>query len=258
MTYLVDTYNARSDKSKSNLEGLTEDKEKLVVQYVPLVKYVVGRMAINLPPGMDNDDLISIGCWGLIDAAKKFDHSRGVQFKTYAMTRIRGSILDELRRLSLGGQALCRKAQMLEKAFARVEAAKTRPATTEEVAADLEMTKDEVEKMIAEVNMSFMVSLDNHYNSEDDGESKAASIADTNAPEVDFDIQLTERKEQLEKALDSLQDQERLVISLYYYEELTLKEIAKIVKVSESRISQIHGKAIFQLKNKLKRSDLLD
>ncbi|HAR64504.1 MAG: FliA/WhiG family RNA polymerase sigma factor [Candidatus Margulisiibacteriota bacterium] len=257
MTYLADTYKINEKEKKASSVALSVEKEHLVIQYIPLVKYVVGRMGINLPPGLDNDDLVSIGCWGLIDAAKKFDENRGVQFKTYAMTRIRGSILDELRRLSLGGQALCRKAQMLEKAFAKVELQKGKPASVEEVAAVLQISKDDVDKLMAEVNLSFLLSLDTNNSYGEEGDNKVDTIVDQNAEGIDVFIQKNEQREMLERALDCLSDQEKMVINLYYYEELTLKEIAKILKVSESRISQIHGKAIFHLKTKLKRHDVV-
>lgn len=252
MSYIVESYGSKGNK-RSSFVPLSDEKEQLIIQYVPLVKYVVGRMSINLPPGMDRGDLVSIGCWGLIDAAIKYDESKGAKFKTYAMTRIRGSILDELRKQSLGGQALCRKAQMLEKAFKKVEIETGKPATEAQVAKELEISKEKVNKLIAEVNGSFLVSLDEKYSSDEDSESRIDSLVDSKSKNIEDVVAKNEQKEMLAGALNYLPEQERMVVSLYYYDELTLKEIAKILKVSESRISQIHSKAIIHLKTRLKK-----
>lgn len=250
MSYLIDSY-----KSSENLKkGLPKEKEDLVIQYIPLVKYVVGRMSVNLPPGMDRTDLISIGSWGLIDAAMKFNAAKGVKFKTYAMTRVRGAILDDLRRQSLGGQALCRKAQMLEKAFTKLEREQGRPATEAEVAIELELTEEKIHKMVAEVNGSFQISLDDTISGEDDTETRVSTIEDKKSDSTETRVFKKEQKSILAGAINVLPDKERLVVSLYYYEELTLKEIAKILEVSESRVSQIHSKAILHLKAKLKNN----
>lgn len=233
-------------------------RDKLIVDHLDLVKYVVNRMTINLPPGIDKNDLISIGSWGLIDAAQKFDPRKGVLFKTYALTRIRGSILDELRRLSLGGQALCRKTRNLEKATQAVEIRKGGPASEDEIAEELDMTTDELQQLYSDVSRSFLISLDAQSGDDDKSDTGLSNLADHRSPDPSQIVEQIELTETLKDAIDDLPDQEKQVLALYYFEELTLKEIGSILEVSESRISQIHTKAIIHLRGRLQnyRADI--
>jgi len=228
-------------------------RNSLVVSHVHLVKYVVNRMTLSLPPGISREDLISIGSWGLIDAANKFDESKGVLFKTYAITRIRGSILDELRRNSLGGQTLCRKARSLEKGIQAVEQQKSgQPATDEEVAKEMGISLAKLRSLYAEVARSFLVSLDDSTFNDDDGDTFADTLQDKRSPDP---LALTEKQELKEAVLSSIKsmpEQEKKVLTLYYYDELTFKEIGFILSVSESRVSQIHTKAILRMKGRLR------
>lgn len=241
-------------KSASDVTQMPTRNE-LVEGHLHLVKYVVNRMAVSLPPGMGRDDLLSIGCWGLIDAAEKFDHNKGVLFKTYAITRIRGAILDELRRHSLGGQTLCRKARALEKAVRAVESRYDgKKAPDEEVAKELGVTVEKLRHLYTEVAHSFLVSLDDHTYNDDNSESFVDGLKDNKMPEPAEVIETIELKETIMKHIDSIPQQEKLVITLYYYEELTFKEIGRVLNVSESRVSQIHTKAIVRMRGRLKHS----
>ncbi|MDA1352934.1 MAG: FliA/WhiG family RNA polymerase sigma factor [bacterium] len=249
-------------KKKASPKQATQSTDKsaptrnqLVEDHLHLVKYVVNRMAVSLPPGMGRDDLLSIGCWGLIDSAEKFDTSKGVLFKTYAITRIRGAILDELRRHSLGGQTLCRKARALEKAVRLVESRyEGKKAPDSEVAKELEITIEKLRHLYTEVAHSFLVSLDEYTYSDDDSESYVDGLKDEKMPEPAEAMEALELKETIMTHIDSIPQQEKLVLTLYYYEELTFKEIGRVLNVSESRVSQIHTKAIVRMRGRLKHS----
>ena len=245
---------AAKSATKSHKPNPRPIRNRLVEDHVHLVKYVVNRMAISLPPGMGRDDLLSIGCWGLIDAAGKFDEAKGVLFKTYAITRIRGAILDELRRHSLGGQTLCRKARALEKAVRLVESRHDgKSAPDEEVAEELGIT-EKLRHLYTEVAHSFLVSLDDHTYNDDDSESFVDGLKDTKMPEPSMAMEKLELKETIMKHIESIPQQEKLVLTLYYYEELTFKEIGRVLNVSESRVSQIHTKAIVRMRGRLRHT----
>jgi len=234
-------------------EPITKTRDQLIIENLPLVKFIVNRMTINLPPGLEKSDLLSIGSWGLIDAAQKFDPTKGVLFKTYACTRIKGAILDELRRLSLGGQTLCRKTKTLEKAVQMVEERTGKPATDPDIAKEMGMTPAELESLYCDVSRSFLVSLDQHTDSESPSEFSLENIEDHRQIDPSKIIENNELKDTLKKAINSLPSQEKQVLALYYYEELTFKEIGLVLEVSESRICQIHTKAMVHLRTKLAR-----
>ncbi|MBT5856011.1 FliA/WhiG family RNA polymerase sigma factor [bacterium] len=234
------------------LSQTVRGRNMMVLDHLYVVNFVVSRMSINLPPGMSRDDLISIGTWGLIDAANKFDESKGVLFKTYATTRVRGAILDELRRNSLGGQTLCRKARHLEKAVRKVEFGKDGTAATDlEVAKEMGVTVEKLHILYAEVARSFLVSLDDPTYRDDEGNTLGDSLPDSSS-EPFKTIASKERKTLIKGVVQALPRQEQMVLLLYYYEELTFREIGLILSVSESRISQIHTKAIVRLRGRLK------
>ncbi len=232
-----------------------ERQNKLVVEHVYLVKYVVNRLSMNLSPGVSKEDVISMGTWGLIDAAKKFNRSRGVLFKTYALTRIRGSIIDELRRHTLGGQALCRKARQLEKAVSTLEETNdTADISDKMVAKEIGVTEEKLQQMYYDVARSFVLSLDQSTSRDDDD---STTYVDTLSDKSSLDpSQVAERrnlKEIIISCLKELNEQERKVILMYYYEGLNFREIGLVLEVSESRVSQIHTKAICHMRVKLKK-----
>lgn len=231
-----------------------KNENQLVISHLYLVKFVVSRMTMNLPPGVTKDDLHAIGSIGLIDAAKKFDTSKGVQFKTYSVPRIRGAILDELRRYTLGGQTLCRKARQIEQATKAIEIRKEGGAASdEEVADELGITKEKLNRMMTEVSRSFLISLDEPTYSDNSTTSFADTIEDQKMLTPDIFIENKERKNLIQHVIQELPDQEKKVLVLYYFEEMTLREIGLILNVSESRVSQIHTKSILRLRSRLKQ-----
>jgi RNA polymerase sigma factor for flagellar operon FliA len=233
---------------------LHNNQNELVISHLYLVKFVVSRMTMNLPPGVTRDDLHAIGSMGLIDAAKKFDTSKGVQFKTYSVPRIRGAILDELRRYTLGGQTLCRKARQIEQATKAIEIRKDGiAASDDELADELGITKEKLNKMMTEVSRSFLISLDEPTYSDNSTTSFSDTIEDQKMLTPDVFIENKERKKMMQKVIYELPDQEKRVLVLYYFEELTLREIGMVLEVSESRVSQIHTKAILRLRSRLKQ-----
>jgi RNA polymerase sigma factor for flagellar operon FliA len=228
-------------------------KEKLLVHYLPVVKYVVGRMMLNLPSSVNYDDLMSAGTMGLLAAIDRFDINMGVKFETYVVPRIRGAILDELRTLDWVPRSIRAKARKLEKAIMHIEAQLGRMATAEEIARELEMDLEEYEEMLSKISATSMFSLDREISDVGDGNGSLYDLI-RNAKSDDPVEKLEEEELQnlLVEFLNSLPENERLVLALYYYEDLTLKEIGMVLGVSESRVSQIHTKAIQRLRKKLK------
>jgi RNA polymerase sigma factor for flagellar operon FliA len=232
----------------------SKEENQLVVSHLYLVKFVVSRLTMNLPPGVTKDDLHAIGSIGLISAAKKFDESKGVLFKTYSVPRIRGAILDELRRHTLGGQTLCRKARQIEQATKAIEIRKDGgSASDDELADELGITKKKLYKMMAEVSRSFLISLDEPTYADNATASFADTIEDQKMMTPDTYLEKKEQKNLIKQVIQELPEQEKKVLVLYYFEELTLREIGIILHVSESRISQVHTKAILRLRSRLKQ-----
>lgn len=229
-------------------------KELLILEYLPLVKYVAGRLAIGLPPSVEMDDLIGSGTLGLLAAIERYDPSRDNKFSTYAIARIRGAMLDELRSMDWIPRSVRKKARQVEDAYTRLENRLRRPATDEEVAKELSISVGEFFEMLDEVRGTSLVSLDDNLSPKDGGST--TRIHDTVQDDKQIDpgaaIEVEKMRDVLENALDMLPERDRLVIVLYYYEELTLKEIGQALGVSESRVSQIHTKAILRLRGRLR------
>ena len=227
-------------------------REELILKYASFVKYVAGRMAINLPSNVEYDDLVSYGIFGLIDAIDKFDPERAIKFKTYAKTRIRGAILDELRLLDWTPRSTRQKAKKLERAYAALETQLGREATDDEVAEYLGISAKELHKMFDEAKQSLMISLDEGDPDGDGGPvSRMDMIEDTSTEGPVERVQNQELKQILAQYVTELNERERLVITLYYFERLTSKEIGAILGVSDSRVSQLHTKAVLRLRGKL-------
>jgi RNA polymerase sigma factor for flagellar operon FliA len=227
-------------------------KEQLIVEYIELVKYVAGRLSIYFGSNVEYDDLVGYGVFGLIDAIEKFDLSKKVKFETYASLRIRGSIIDAIREQDWAPRSLRKKSKELEKAYSELENKLGHSATDQEVADMMGITVDELNKLLQEVNMSQMISLEDYL--DQNRETRFDSLSfnkDYDKPEERMDV--IELKEILADAIEKLPEKERLVVTLYYYEELTLKEISVIMKVSESRVSQLHTRAILRMRGKLER-----
>jgi|TARA_Y100000031_G_scaffold2866_1_gene3413 RNA polymerase sigma factor for flagellar operon FliA len=231
-----------------------ENCEAVVVEYSPMVKYVANRIALRLPPHIEVEDLISVGVLGLIDAIEKYDPARGAKFKTYAEFRVRGAILDELRSMDWVPRSIRQKASQVDAVTQKLQAKFGRPPEDEEVAKELGISLDQFFDTLNVTRSMPVLSLDDLNIVKETGGQQ--SLLDCLAGKVDADPQvqfrLNELKEIIAKTIDTLPEKERLVISLYYYKELTMSEIGVVLNVTESRVSQIHSKTMFRLRTKLK------
>lgn len=236
--------------------GSPEAREKLILFYVPLVKYVAGRVSVGLPANVDFDDLVSYGIFGLVDAVERFDQERGVKFETYAVARIRGAVIDGLRSVDWVPRSVRQKAKELEKTVASLEARLGRPATDAEVSEALEISIDEYHELLGDIKGISLASLDEVWTGDPDEDGKlrfGQMIENPDSDDPTLKVEDVEVKRVLAEAIDQLPERERLVVALYYYEGLTLKEIGEVLGVSESRVSQIHTKAILRLRGRLGR-----
>ncbi len=232
--------------------GLELTREEIVHKYLHLVKYVAGRISINLPPNVEINDLINDGILGLIDATEKYDDARGVKFETYAITRINGAILDALRALDWVPRAVRQRARELERVYQDLEAEFGRAATEAEVAERMGLTRKELDVLMQKIRGTSVLSLEEFLPNEKGYEIPLLGTLKDSDNDVTSAVEAREVKAALVKAVDDLPPQERTVISLYYFEGLTLKEIKGVLNVSESRVSQIHAQAVIHLRGKLR------
>jgi RNA polymerase sigma factor for flagellar operon FliA len=228
-------------------------RESFIMQYAPLVKYVAGRVAVGMPPTVEFDDLVGFGVFGLLDAIDKFDPAKGVKFKTYAVTRIRGAIIDELRAIDWVPRSVRQKAREIEDAVSALEAQLGRVATDQEVAVSMGLKEDEYLKLLTKTTSTTMLSLSDVWFSGDENDkvSIGESIEAPSSLNPDVIAEKAENKRVLKECIKELPDKEQKIIILYYYKGLTLKEIGKALGVTESRVSQLHSKAILHLRSKL-------
>ncbi len=229
-------------------------RERLVVAYAPLVKYVAGRMGTNLPAHVDEADLVSYGLTGLISAIERFDITREIKFETYAITRIRGAIIDELRTLDWVPRSVRARAREIERANQKLEAKLQRAPTDEEMAAELEISVSDFNDALVQISTSTLVALDELWSSTDSGGDQVSlldTIADRAAPDPEMLVDQGELRDRIADAIAALPEREKLVIALYYYENLTLREVGEVLGVTESRVSQLHTKAVLRLRSKL-------
>jgi RNA polymerase sigma factor FliA len=229
-------------------------RERLVVAYSPLVKYVSGRMASGLPAHVDEADLISYGLVGLINAIERFELEREIKFETYAITRIKGAIIDELRSIDWVPRSVRARARDIEKANAKLEHRLQRAPTDEEMATELGVSVDDFQESLLQISNSTVAALDELWTVSDssgDQVSLLDTITDENAPDPAAMIDQTDLKERVADAIARLPEREKLVIALYYYENLTLREIGEVLGVTESRVSQLHTKAVLRLRSRL-------
>lgn len=229
-------------------------RQKLLGEYLPLVKSVAGRMAMGFPRSVELSDLVSTGVIGLVEAFQNFDPSRGVKFETYAVPRIRGAILDELRALDWVPRSTRAKSRMIEKGLVKLENRLGKVPSKRDLARSLKITVGELHDALGDVSGSTILSLDELVYKEDDDRQvpRVETISSLQHEGVLGDIEHRELKEFMVAAIGGLSEQERLVVALYYYEELTLKEIGEVMQISESRVSQIHTKAIMKLRSMIK------
>ena len=234
----------------------TEARDRLIVHYSPLVKYVASRVSVGLPQSIEQADLVSYGIFGLIDAIDKFDLSRNIKFETYAIARIKGSIIDELRSIDWVPRSVRSKAKAVEKAYAKLEATLLRTPTDAEVATEMGISQQELQSLFQQVSVVGLIALDQMLSlSGERGET--TTLGDTIADRSDGPVQIfevEETREVLADAINRLADREKIVLTLYYYEGLTLAEIGDVLGVTESRVCQIHSKAVIQLRSRLART----
>jgi RNA polymerase sigma factor FliA len=229
-------------------------RERLILHYSPLVKYVAGRVGVGLPPNIEQADLVSYGIFGLIDAIEKFDLSRAIKFETYAISRIKGAIIDELRAIDWIPRSVRFKAREVEKAYASLESRLHRSPTEPEVAEELGITLDELHTIFSQVSFVNVIALDELLNvggERGDKLSLVDTLEDTKAEDPVQAFETEETKYLLARAINTLPEREKIVVTLYYYEGLTLAEIGQVLGVTESRICQMHTKAVLQLRGKL-------
>jgi RNA polymerase sigma factor FliA len=228
-------------------------RDKLILHYAPLVKYVAGRVAVGLPQNVEQADLVSYGIFGLIDAIDKFDPARGYKFETYAIARIKGAILDELRSIDWVPRSVRAKARSLEHAYAKLEAQLHRMPSDEELAAELRMSEEQLQATLNQISFVGLVALDEMLSSgAERGESLTLgdTIADAgHGPVAAYEVE--EMRQILASAINRMPEREKIVLTLYYYEGLTLAEIGEVLGVTESRVCQIHTKAVLQLRARI-------
>jgi len=234
--------------------ALTKDpaiRETLIVENAYLIKYVAGRLNIYFSANLDYDDLVSFGVFGLIDAIDKYDPNKGVKFETYASLRIRGAIIDNIRELDWVPRSLRQKGKDLERAYSDLELEYGRPPTDEETAEKLGLSMKEFSKFVSDASVSTLISLEEvvEQNSDYSEDPGFEDISENPVKQAEY----AELKEMLAGEIDQLSEKEKTVITFYYFNELTLKEISEIMKVSESRISQLHTKAISKLRGSMSR-----
>ena len=231
-------------------------RERLVVAYSPMVKFVAGRLGAGLPSHVEDADLISYGLVGLIGAIQRFEPERGIKFETFAMTRIRGAIIDELRSLDWVPRSVRSRAREIETAQAKLEHELQRAPTEAELASKLNLTEEELQSALLEIANSSVYALDELWTVSDssgDQVSLLDTIADDSAADPQEALASTEVKDLLTEAIGGLPEREQLVVALYYYENLTLREIGEVLGVTESRVSQLHTKAVMRLKSSLQQ-----
>jgi len=235
-----------------------DDRSQLIRENMPLVELVVQRMVPQVPSFMTKEDMISAAMVGLIDAANKFDPGKGVKFKTFAEHRVRGAILDEMRKLDWFSRSMRDKQNQLTQTMLRLERRFGRSPEEEEMAAEMTLTLDEYHNLLTEVSHLGCVSLHETLDHSEEGRSFLDNLEDIAGPMPSDLLEKEEMTRMMAEILEELSEKERLVIALYYYEELTQKEIAEVLSVSEGRISQLHSQALLKLRVKLINSELYE
>jgi RNA polymerase sigma factor for flagellar operon FliA len=228
-------------------------RDRLILHYAPLVKYVAGRVGSGLPAHVEQADLVSYGTFGLIDAITRYEPTREVKFESYAMARIRGAIIDELRHTDWIPRSVRMKARSYERAVAELEATLQRTPTDEEVAEVLDMDVEEMRKFLGQLSLVNVVALDELLTDDDGGGSPRLgdTLQDSRALDPQAMAEHGEARQLLARAVEQLPEREKVVVSLYYFEGLTLADIGRVLGVTESRICQMHTKAVLQLRTKL-------
>lgn len=228
-----------------------EIRDRLIIQYIYLIKYVVGRLRISLPNTISTEDIAGYGVEGLIDAIEKFSPARGVRFETYALLRIRGAIIDRIRSLDWVPRGAQKRFKSIQKAVAALQGRLGRQPNTEEIAKELELPKEKVEASMAEMESNTMISIYDRKDSSSDSVEIIDTIQDKNADDPLAKLEDRDVKNELSRALGNLPERERMILALYYHENMTLKEIGTTLSISESRVCQLHAQAIMKLRKLL-------
>lgn len=228
-------------------------REAFIKQYAPLVKYVAGKLAVGLPGNVEFDDLVSFGVFGLLDAIDKFNPSKNVKFKTYAVTRIRGAIFDELRAMDWVPRSIRQKAREIENTIGELEGQYGRVVTDDEIAKAMGLDVEELQRLMVKISGTCILSLDEiwYVGEDSDPISIGDGIESPASLNPDNEVEQNEIRRIITEAINELPDKEKKVLVLYYYEDLTLKEIGQVLEVTESRVSQLHTKAIIRLRSRL-------
>ena len=228
-------------------------REAFIKQYAPLVKYVAGKVAVGMPNNVEFDDLVGYGVFGLIDAIDKYDPEKNVKFKTYAVTRIRGAIFDELRLIDFVPRSVRQKTREIETTISSLEAQLGRTASDQEIAGAMGIDEAEYMKVIQKISGTSIISLNDLWYSGDDNDkvSIGDSIESPSSLNPDVMVVNEEIRRVIVEAINDLPDKEKKILVLYYYEDLTLKDIGRVLQVTESRVSQLHTKAVLHLRSKL-------
>ena len=245
------------DAKNGNGDVSASLKEQIVIEHTPLIRYIVNRIAVRLPSHIDLDDLHNTGVIGLMDAIEKYDPEKNCKFKTYAEFRIKGAILDQLRSLDWVPRSVRQKGRRLERAYGEVEQRLGRSASEDEVADSLGLQLDKLQELINQVRGISLVNLEEIRGGGSEGDrngSYADIIEDVNAENPYSTLKLQEMRSIVADTIATLPEKERLVISLYYYEDLNMKEIGNILGITESRVCQIHTKSVLRLRSKLKNT----
>ena len=238
--------------------GDEQARERLVMAYAPLVKYVAGRMASGLPSHVEEGDLISYGLIGLINAIERFELEREIKFETYAITRIKGAIIDELRSQDWVPRSVRARAREIERANQKLEHKLQRAPTDEEMARELEMDVSDFQDALLQISNSSIAALDELWSVGDasgDQVSLLDTLQDEHAPDPSAVMDQTDLRDRVSDSISRLPEREKLVIALYYYENLTLREIGEVLGVTESRVSQLHTKAVLRLRSGFTETD---
>ena len=230
-----------------------QSKENLIITHLPLVKQIVGRILIKLPNHIDKEDLESFGILGLLDAVEKFRPEAGVKFSSYAYTRIRGSIYDEIRKNSIVPRTVLQQLKEYSKIQAELENTSCMPVSNKEIAQRMEVNESQLEQLLQQVNMFAMTSLDEILAFDEGDMSKVELLEDKQAINPLRQLEQVDELEMLTSGINSLEERDKQILSLYYYEELTLIEIGEILGVSESRVCQLHARSLIRLKDKLSK-----
>jgi RNA polymerase sigma factor for flagellar operon FliA len=242
-----------SYKADSNEDA----RNKLILHYSPLVKYVAGRVSTGLPSNIEQSDLVSYGMFGLIDAIDKFQVGRGIKFETYAISRIKGAIIDELRAIDWVPRSVRFKAREVEKSIRKLENSLRRAPSDKEIAEDMGISIGDLNNIYSQVSFVSLVALDELMSVGDKGDrlSLVETLEDTNSEDPVSTFEVEEMKHILAKAVNKLSEREKIVITLYYYEGLTLAQIGQVLGVTESRVCQMHTKAVLQLRSRMAETE---